>query len=68
MTPHDRPRPVAVLLSAIAAVVFAVPTLFLPADTHTSVKAVFILVGSVLFVAAIVRMRSEIRRPSPPQK
>ena len=66
MTARDRPRPIAVVLCVLAAAVFAVPTLLLPADTVTNVKAVFILVGSVLFVAGVIRMRFEIRRPPAP--
>jgi len=46
-------------LSAAAALVFAVPTLFLPPDAHASVKLVFIVGGSILFATAVIRVRSE---------
>lgn len=63
-----RPAPVAVWLCAVAALVFAFPTLGLPADTPTGVKGVFILVGSVLFVVGVIRMRYETRPPNEPSE
>jgi len=51
--------PLGAVLSAAAALVFAAPTLFLPADTHASVKLVFIAVGSILFAMGVIRVRSE---------
>jgi len=51
--------PVGVALSALAALVLATPTLFLPADVHVWVKLVFITVGSVLLAIAAVRVRAE---------
>ncbi|KTR92931.1 hypothetical protein NS220_13900 [Microbacterium testaceum] len=51
--------PLGAVLSAAAAFVFATPTLFLAPDAHASVKLVFIVGGSVLFAAGVIRIRSE---------
>ncbi|KTS12905.1 hypothetical protein [Microbacterium testaceum] len=54
-----RSRPLGAALSALAALVFATPTLFLPADAHASVKLVFIVGGSALFAFGVIRVRAE---------
>ncbi len=57
--PSSPPRPLGVILCVIAALVFATPTLFLPADAHASTKVVFIVVGSALLAAGVIRVRRE---------
>lgn len=52
-------RPWGPIVAALAAFVFATPTLFLPADGPVSAKLVFIVAGSVLLAAAIVLTRAE---------
>ncbi|KEP76403.1 hypothetical protein HR12_00215 [Microbacterium sp. SUBG005] len=54
-----RQRPVGAVLSAIAAVILAAPTLVFPADSPTEPKLVFLAVGSLVFVGAVVRVRTE---------
>jgi len=51
--------PLGVLFSALAAFVFAAPTLFLPADTHVAIKLFFIVTGCLLFAAGILFVRRE---------
>ncbi|MFF0911085.1 hypothetical protein ACO03V_13015 [Microbacterium sp. HMH0099] len=63
MTERNAPRPLAVLLCALAAAIFAFPILALPADTATAVRGGFILAGSMVFALGVVRMRVETRRP-----
>lgn len=52
-------RPWGPIVAALAALVFAAPTLFLPADSPVSAKLVFIVAGSILLAAAIVLTRAE---------
>lgn len=47
------------LVAVVAAIVFAAPTLILPADSPVGPKLIFIAVGAVLLVAAIVLTRLE---------
>ncbi|KZE42537.1 hypothetical protein [Microbacterium sp. T32] len=54
-----RTSPWGAVTAAAAAVVVAIPTLALPADGPTGPKAVFAVIGAVLFVAAIVLTRRE---------
>lgn len=63
MTERKSPRPLAVVLCAIAAGIFAFPILLLPADTETMVRGGFILAGSAVFALGVVRMRVETQRP-----
>ncbi|MDF2990781.1 MAG: hypothetical protein K0S37_1295 [Microbacterium sp.] len=59
-----RSIPLGAALSAVAALVFATPTLFLPADVHVSVKLVFIVAGSILFAVGVLRVRGEGAAPT----
>lgn len=52
-------RPWGPIVAAVAALVFAIPTLFLPADSQVSVKLVFIVAGAILLAASIVLTRAE---------
>jgi peptidoglycan/LPS O-acetylase OafA/YrhL len=52
-------RPWGPIAAAISALVFAAPTLVLPADSTVGAKLLFIVVGSVLLVAAIAWTRLE---------
>lgn len=54
-----RQRPVGAVLSAIAAVILAAPTLVFPPDSPTEPKLVFLAVGSLVFVGGVVRVRTE---------
>ena len=47
------------IVALAAAFVFAAPTLFLPPDSPVGPKLVFIAVGAVLFVVAVVLTRRE---------
>ena len=51
--------PVFSVLIAIASLILAAPTLFFPADSPTEPKLVFLAVGSLVFVGAVVRVRTE---------
>lgn len=62
-----RSRPLGAALSALAALVFATPTLFLPPDVHASVKLVFILGGSALLAIGVIRVRTEDIEPREPE-
>lgn len=52
-------RPIGVVLCVVAAAIFAAPTLFLPADTHVSVKLLFIVAGSLCLALGVFRVRRE---------
>lgn len=54
-----RQRPVGAILSATAAVILAAPTLVFPADSPTEPKLVFLGVGTLVFLGAVVRVRTE---------
>lgn len=56
--PRSR-RPLGAVLSGAAAVVAAVPTLFFPADSPTEPKLALVGVGAVVFIIAVVRIRTE---------
>jgi len=62
--PH-RSSPWGAITAVSAAIVVAVPTLALPADGPTGPKAVFAVIGGVLFAAAIVFTRREPGARSP---
>ncbi|MFG6280730.1 hypothetical protein [Microbacterium sp. 5K110] len=61
-------RPWGAIMAVVAAVVFAAPTLFLPADSSVGQKLAFIVAGSVILAAAIVLTRAEpgVREPEMP--
>ena len=52
-------RPYGAIVSAVAALTCAAPTLVLPADSSIAPKLAFAAVGAVLFGIAVVRTRSE---------
>ncbi|MFS0792940.1 hypothetical protein [Microbacterium sp. 1P10AE] len=54
-----RVRPWGPIVAVISALVFAAPTLLLPADSPVGPKLLFIAIGSVLLVAAIALTRLE---------
>ena len=64
MAPRSAP-PWGTIVAVVAAVVFAAPTLFLPADSPVGPKLVFIVVGSALLATAIVLTRREPGVPDP---
>ncbi|MGC0368344.1 hypothetical protein [Microbacterium sp. SLBN-111] len=55
----SRRWPWGAIAATASAIVVAVPTLALPADGPTGPKAVFAVIGGVLFAAAIVFTRRE---------
>lgn len=61
-------RPWGAIMAVVAAVVFAAPTLLLPADSSVAQKLAFIVAGSVILAAAIVLTRAEpgVREPEMP--
>lgn len=52
-------RPWGAVLSGVAAVVLATPTLVFPADSPTEPKLGFLAVGAVVLAGAVVRIRAE---------
>lgn len=52
-------RPWGVVLCAAAALVFAAPTVLLPADSPTGPKLIFVAVGSVVLIFGAIRIRRE---------
>lgn len=51
--------PVGAILSAVAAIICAVPTLVLPADSPNEPKVALLAVAGVIFLVAVARVRSE---------
>lgn len=51
--------PLGALLSAISAVICAVPTLVLPADSPNAPKVALLAVAAVVFIVGVTRVRSE---------
>lgn len=57
--------PWGVILATAAAVIFAAPTVVLPADSPVLPKLIFIVAGLMLFGAAVVQTRAERPDESP---
>lgn len=53
--------PLGALMSSASAVICAVPTLVLPADSPNAPKAALLAVGAVVFAAGVMRVRREDR-------
>ncbi|WP_314454566.1 hypothetical protein [uncultured Microbacterium sp.] len=51
--------PLGALLSAVSAVICAVPTLVLPADSPNAPKVALLAVAAVIFIVGVTRVRSE---------
>ncbi|SDB85215.1 hypothetical protein SAMN05216418_0665 [Microbacterium enclense] len=51
--------PLGAILSAASAVICAIPTLVLPADSPNAPKTAFLAVGAVFFAVGVARVRSE---------
>jgi hypothetical protein len=51
--------PLGAILSAISAVICAVPTLVLPADSPNAPKVALLAVAAVVFTVGVTRVRSE---------
>lgn len=58
MEPPSR-LPLGALLSALSAVICAVPTLALPADSPNAPKVALLAVGAVVFAVGVIRVRTE---------
>lgn len=58
MKPPSR-LPLGALLSALSAVICAVPTLALPADFPNAPKVALLAVGAVVFAVGVIRVRTE---------
>lgn len=51
--------PLGAILSAVSAVICALPTLAIPADSPNAPKTAFLAVGAVVFAVGVARVRSE---------
>ncbi|MBB3157009.1 hypothetical protein FHS07_000693 [Microbacterium proteolyticum] len=51
--------PLGAILSAMAAMICAVPTLVLPADSPNAPKVALLAIAAVVFIVGVVRVRSE---------
>lgn len=51
--------PLGAILSAVSAVICAVPTLVLPADSPNAPKVALLAVGAVVFAVGVIRVRTE---------
>ncbi|MDQ1082993.1 MULTISPECIES: hypothetical protein [Microbacterium] len=47
------------LLCAMSAIICAIPTLLLPADSPNAPKTALLAVGAVVFAAGVIRVRRE---------
>ncbi len=69
MTPL-KPAPWGAMLSTAAALICAVPTLVLPADSPNAPKVALLVAGAVVFTLGVVRVRTEntARPRTPPEE
>ncbi len=58
MNPPSR-LPLGAILSTLSAVICAVPTLALPADSPNAPKVALLAVGAVVFAVGVIRVRTE---------